>query len=325
MIRNTYLMTMNRINYDTAYDRYCADWLTVEHFRRRNFIYKHLFSLPYQWSKQYYAKRAIQLLSEEKDFPVLHETGNPDVVASLTTFPFRIPSLHLVVKSLMKQDILPGKIFVCLTEQEFPSGFDSLPAELKELVPHGVEIAFVTGNMRSHNKYFAAFKRFPDKIVITVDDDYLYPKDTISRLMRLHRIFPEAVCANRVREMAVKDGKFLTYHRWKRLVPEQDEESDMYVALGWAGVLYPPRVYDDTIFDADSFQRIAPLADDLWLKAVQLKNKVKVAVAKGFFVHPIELSPTQKISLNHLNDRQKMNDGQWRRLDEHFGLLKILG
>jgi hypothetical protein len=214
---------------------------------------------------------------------------------------------------------------LCLTEQEFPAGFDSLPEELKQLVPHGVEIAFVAGNMRSHNKYFEAFKRFPNKIVITVDDDFLYPKDTISRLMRLHRIFPSAVCANRVREMAVKDGTFLVYPRWKRLVPERDAESNMYVALGWAGVLYPPRVYDDTIFDADTFQRIAPLADDLWLKAVQLKNGIQVAVAKGFFVHPIELSATQKISLNHLNDRQKKNDEQWRRLDEHFGLFGIIG
>jgi len=40
-------------------------------------------------------------------------------------------------------------------------------------------------------------------------------------------------------------------------------------------------------------------------------------------VHPIELSPAQKISLNHLNDRQKKNDEQWRLLDEHFALLKF--
>ena len=312
------------MNYDAAYDRYCTDWLTVENFRRRNFAYKHLFSLPYQWSKQYYAKRTIQLLGEEKDFPILYESGHPDIVVSLTTHPFRILSLHLVIKSLLKQEILPGKIFVCLTEQEFPGGFDALPAQLKELTLHGVEIVFTSGNIRSHNKYFAAFKRFPDKIVITVDDDFLYHKDTISRLMRLNQLFPSAVCANRVRVVTIKDRKIMTYPHWKRLVPEQDAESDLYQAMGWAGVLYPPRVYDNTIFDVDTFQRIAPFSDDLWLKAVQLKNGIKVAVAKGFFVHPVEILPTQKISLKHLNEDKKMNDVQLRQLDEHFGLTDIL-
>jgi hypothetical protein len=311
------------MDYYAAYHQYCSDWLTVEDFRRRNFVYKHLFSLPYQWSKQYYTKRAIQLLSAERDFPMLHKSGNPDIVVSLTTFPFRISSLHLVIKSLLKQEMLPGKIFVCLSKEEFPDGFESLPVELKELPPLDVEFAFIPGNIRSHKKYFAALQRFPDKIVITVDDDHIYSKDTISRLMRLHRMFPSSVCANRVWVVTMENGKFVTCKKWKKLVPEQDEESNMYLALGWAGVLYPPHVYDDTIFDMDTFQRIAPLADDLWLKAVQLKNGIKVAVAKGFFVHPIELSPTQKISLNHLNDEQKKNDMQWRQLDEHFGLMKF--
>lgn len=312
------------MDYYEAYDRYCNDWLTVEHFRRRSFLHKHLLSLFHQWSKQSYAKQVIRLLSRETVFPVLSESGNPDIVVSLTTFPFRIPSLHLVIKSLLKQDTLPGKIFICLTQEEFPGGFDSLPAELKELVPYGIEIVFVDGHMRSYNKYFTAFKQFPDKIVITVDDDYLYQKDTISCLMRLHQLFPSAVCSNRVREMGIKNGKYLPYAKWKRLVPEKDAMSFMYVALGWAGVLYPPHIYDDTIFDSDTFQKIAPLADDLWLKAVQLKNGIKVAAGKGFFVHPVTLSPTQKISLNHQNDRKKKNDVQWKQLDAHFGLMKMM-
>ena len=312
------------MNYDAAYDRYCTDWLTVEDFRRRNFVYKHLLSLPYQWSKQYYAKRAIQLLSAEKDFPTLHENGNPDIVVSLTTFPFRMSSLHLVIKSLLKQEMLPGKIFVCLSKEEFPGGFDDLSGELKALAPFGVEFDFMPGNIRSYKKFFTAFQQFPDKIVITVDDDFLYPKNTISRLMRLHRMFPSSVCANRVWVVTMKDGKFAPSKKWKRLVPEQDAESKIYMGIGFGGILYPPHVYDDTIFDVDAFQRLTPHNDDLWLKAVQLKNGIKVAVAKGFFVHPIGLSPTQKVSLNHTNEGQKMNDVQWRQLDEQFGLLKIL-
>ena len=114
-----------RMDYITAYDKYCRNWLTVEHFRRRNFLYKHLFSLPYQWAKQCNAKQVIRAISQENEFPVLTESGNPDIVVSLTSFPFRIPSLHLVIKSLMKQEKLPGRILVCLTKQEFPGGFDS--------------------------------------------------------------------------------------------------------------------------------------------------------------------------------------------------------
>jgi hypothetical protein len=196
-----------------------------------------------------------------------------------------------------------------------------VPAPLQELANCGkIEVAFVEGNMRSHNKYFEAFRRFPDRIVVTVDDDFLYPPDTISRLMRLHRIFPAAVCANRVHELTVKDGRYLPCHQWKRVVTNHDRESDLYMAMGWAGVLYPPSVYDDTIFDAATFLKIAPLADDLWLKAVQLHCGIKVAVSAGFFVHPIEIPRTQKIKLSYLNDRKRKNDEQWLGLNEHFQL-----
>ena len=312
------------MNFFAAYERYCTYWLTVEEFRRRNFLYKHLFSLPYQWIRMHYAKRVEKLIDEETDFPLLQEQGDPNVVVSLTTFPFRVTSLHLVIKSLLKQDFLPGKIFLCLSEQEFPEKLDSLPAKLKELIPYGLEIDFIPGNIRSHKKYFAAFKKFSDKIVITVDDDLVYQRDTLSCLMKLHKLFPTAVCANRVREILIKNRAFFSYSKWGRPVPAQDTESGMYVAIGYTGVLYPPHVYDDSIFDHETFLRLAPLADDLWLKAIQIKNGVKVATGSGLFIHPVTITNTQKITLRRYNDGQKKNDVQWNQLDQHFGLMKTL-
>ena len=64
------------MDFFAAHERFYKNWLTVENFRRRIFLYKHLLSLPYQWIKTYHAKRVKKLIDEE----TLYVKGNPNVV-----------------------------------------------------------------------------------------------------------------------------------------------------------------------------------------------------------------------------------------------------
>lgn len=65
---------------------------------------------------------------------------------------------------------------------------------------------------------------------------------------------------------------------------------------------------------------LAPTADDLWLKAVELDCGIDVACG-GFFPKPVTIKSSQKVSLRSVNKgAMNMNDVQWKALDDHFNL-----
>lgn len=318
-------------DYGARLARLCASHqqadLYIDACRRRSPLHRHLLSLP---SRLMRAVRAAQIMRLAAAMPdVSPQTPCADgVVVSLTSFPARIGTVHMVIRSLLLQTVRPAQILLYLSAEEFPQGIGQLPPQLAGLDGrHGVSIRFVDGNLRSHKKYFYAFAERPDACVITVDDDLYYPPHTIARLVDLHRRFPKAVCANVVRRIALgPDGRALPYRRWPKLPVHEPEESAALVGVGYGGVLYPPRrLAASQVLRADVFMSICPLADDLWLKACELSVGVAVASGGEPFGHPAELPGSQRRTLQSLNmSSRNQNDVQWQSLDEHFGLSAII-
>ena len=318
-------------DYGARLARLCASHqqadLYIDACRRRSPLHRHLLSLP---SRLMRAVRAAQIMRLAAAMPdVSPQTPCADgVVVSLTSFPARIGTVHMVIRSLLLQTVRPAQILLYLSAEEFPQGIGQLPPQLAGLDGrHGVSIRFVDGNLRSHKKYFYAFAERPDACVITVDDDLYYPPHTIARLVDLHRRFPKAVCANVVRRITLgPDGRALPYRRWPKLPVDEPEESAALVGVGYGGVLYPPRrLAASQVLRADVFMSICPLADDLWLKACELSVGVAVASGGEPFGHPAELPGSQRRTLQSLNmSSRNQNDVQWQSLDEHFGLSAII-
>lgn len=318
-------------DYGARLARLCASHqqadLYIDACRRRSPLHRHLLSLP---SRLMRAVRAAQIMRLAAAMPdVSPQTPCADgVVVSLTSFPARIGTVHMVIRSLLLQTVRPAQILLYLSAEEFPQGIGQLPPQLAGLDGrHGVSIRFVDGNLRSHKKYFYAFAERPDACVITVDDDLYYPPHTIARLVDLHRRFPKSVCANVVRRIALgPDGRVLPYRRWPKLPVDEPEESAALVGVGYGGVLYPPRrLAASQVLRADVFMSICPLADDLWLKACELSVGVAVASGGEPFGHPAELPGSQRRTLQSLNmSSRNQNDVQWQSLDEHFGLSAII-
>jgi len=240
------------------------------------------------------------------------------LVVSLTTMPKRIYGLWVVMDSLFRQTVRPDRIILVLTEEEFPVGKESLPESLLRFCPLGLEIVFLPYNLRCHNKYIYSLGSCPGATVITVDDDCYYRRDTIERLVDLHRKYPGAVCCNIAG--IIDPNHFYEYSFWKKSSSER-EPSDLNVALGFAGVLYPSEIQDVELFlDRNLSKRLAPTADDLWLKACELVSGIKVA-SGPFFPKPVTISGSQKVSLRSVNKGvMNRNDTQWKSLDVHFSL-----
>lgn len=233
---------------------------------------------------------------------------NKNVIVSLTTFPARINTVWLIIETLLRQTYYPGKIILWLDESQFES-INKLPKKLLEQQKRGLEIKFCD-DLRSHKKYYYAMKNYPDAIVITVDDDTLYPEDMISNLMFTHAKYPNMICCNLAHFIVVEDGKIAPYINWKSGADGYDQPSHYLVPIGCEGVLYPPRCLNKNVFDKEQIKELCPLADDLWLKAMATLNNVKAVKCRATSITFVNLIVSKNNALNKVNVGQNMNDKQ---------------
>ena len=256
---------------------------------------------------------SVKPLIDNNDLPIV----------SLTSFPARIDNLWMVLYCVYNQTKLPGKIVVTLTKEEVPSGFESLPNSLKYFADKGVEFIFADVNLRPHNKYFYTRQKYPDRIVITIDDDLLYYPDTIERLMRLHACYPNAVCTNRAHVVGYSNGIFTKSKNWPDLYVNHQPDHGL-LGLGYSGVLYPPTFCSKKMYNAEQIKKLSLMADDMWLKVQELLENVKVA--KGpYYAHPVTLPSSQKIALQRKNTTGELrNDKYLQNMNEYYHLENIL-
>lgn len=203
------------------------------------------------------------------------EERKEKIVVSLTTFPKRIESAGIIISLIMQQTMKADKILLYLSQEEFPRGMCGLPKIIKEEIKKGLTVVFVEGNLRSHKKYFYAIKEFPNDIVITVDDDILYPKNLIETLISRHNKFPDAVIANAAHSL-LKNGEPINEYRDLDEAKETEMPKHCYQALGAGGILYPPHCMHKEIFNRDFVIKNCLTSDDIWLKAMQLMNRTPV-------------------------------------------------
>ena len=246
---------------------------------------------------------------------------NDGIVVSMASFPPRMDALPYVLHSLMRQSVRPDKILLVLSLEDFPGGLSEIPDAVLEFQKYGLEIVFEEDNLYCHRKYYHAFKQYPDAIVITVDDDCWYHRDTIRRLCKLHDRYPGTICCNVAAR--IDPEHFYEYKRWEKTSSAQAPDI-MLASIGFAGVLYPPHIMPDTVFDKDGIRALSLKSDDLWLKANEVVAGIKVASTK-YFKKPVTIPGSQTVSLRSTNKgAENRNDVQWRQLDGHFHLRQRL-
>lgn len=84
------------------------------------------------------------------------------------------------IKSLCTQTISPDKVYLNLSLTEFDNNKDSIPDNIKLLEDEfkgQFEINWVEGeNTKCFKKFLPIIKKHPNDIIITADDDILYPE-----------------------------------------------------------------------------------------------------------------------------------------------------
>ena len=228
------------------------------------------------------------------------------IILSLTSFPFRFPTLHICLNSLLHQIVKPDKIIVWLDDYVEEKDFTEEMIKLKD---YGVEYRKVPVDLKPHKKYFWALQEFSDCIVITVDDDLLCPKTLISSLIKSYEKYPRCISARRVQKILWdEENNLLPYNKWKWYYIKSIKPRFDLLATGVGGVLYPPHILPEETFDIDKICNLSLHADDIWLKFMELKNDIPVVWSKCLIIHPPIIGGTQQIALKNTNVNKHRND-----------------
>jgi hypothetical protein len=196
-----------------------------------------------------------------------------EIIVSLTTYGIRIHDVYLAIESIMQGSVKPNRIVLWLNEDEF-KGKD-LPVTLQNQVARGLEIGYCK-DIRSFTKLIPTLKKYPESCVITIDDDIIYDFDLVERLVSTHKLNKGKVCANRIHQMKLTTNNMpMSYMDWNWCVNDYSINKLNFLT-GVGGVLYPPHVFPDEVFNESVFMDICKFADDVWFNAMLLLNKVEI-------------------------------------------------
>lgn len=235
------------------------------------------------------------------------------VVVSLTTIISRIETVHLAIRSVLVQQNTPEKVVLWLHEDLK----NKVPQHLLNLQGDIFQIQYSTYDC-PHLKLIESLKKFPQKIIITIDDDQIYPKEFLKLLYQEHLQHPEAIISNISRKITFSTEKeLLPYEQWPYVLT-QPTENKFLLPLGVFGVLYPPGSLDASTTNMDLIAQLTPKADDLWFKAMSLLKETEVQITTQKPKDATLILGTQKIALKRFNIREDYNRLQWKKLMEYF-------
>lgn len=250
------------------------------------------------------------------------EEREKKIIVSLTSYPARLPTVHLAIKSILNQTYKPDKIILYLDDDV---DIDTIGSKLVSLKQYGLTIAKRPENIKPHKKYYYAIKEHPDDIVITVDDDKTYNKLVLESLVRSYERNPESVSAISAAKILINEnGEIAPYSEksWrieKSLLGRPSKQLSVY---GCGGVLYPPYCMSDELFNLENIKKYSLGNDDIWLNIMQILNNTKIILLsnhKSLYSRE-SIFGSQKTSLRVSNEYNKSNDIYWMNLIRKYNI-----
>lgn len=181
---------------------------------------------------------------------------------SMTSWRPRLPDLHLVLLSLLRQSVRPSLIHVWLV----PSDLGLInPSVIERFSAHGVRFE-ASDDLGPHKKWLPMIERGAREPFVICDDDILYPRDWLDCLIREDRddAYVGTRC-HRIRRDAA--GMPLSYEKWNRDVAWESSPSHDLFITGCGGAIIHSNRISSEFRDRASILEKCPKADDIWLKA----------------------------------------------------------
>ena len=239
--------------------------------------------------------------------------GQPNIIVSLTSWLPRIPEAYLAIDSILRQTVKPYEVNLYLSQEEFKD--QELPLVYKKLQERGLTIKYVDEDLKSYNKLIHELKesgKDESKVIITFDDDFVYDPSTIEALVNGYKKEPKKISTLAAWKIKHDQNGFQHVEKFAQYETNtgQEEKTNDLLALGYSGVLYPPNAFNDTVYNKQAFNELAPTADDLWFFSMACLNKTgvnKVNLDKRHRYLPSNLGPKSLWTHNTLNGHEGDN------------------
>lgn len=231
-------------------------------------------------------------------------TSSDGPVVSMTTYGPRISTVYLALESIARGSTLPSRLILWIDDRIL---FDRLPSSICRLQRRGLEVR-LSDNYGPHTKYYPYVLSetiFKDALVIS-DDDQLYPRWWLARLIEAYRKFPHDINCHWAATVVLSGG-ISEYQSWKR--NGGVESTFRQVAFGTSGVIYPPKFLAILKQTGNAFRAYCPKADDLWLHVQALRSGYKIRQISAKRLYNLQIPGSQSLALatendNGGNDRQ---------------------
>ena len=180
---------------------------------------------------------------------------------SVTSHPARFNALALSLSALKSQILQPQSINVFIAETDIAV----LPDSIKELEKSGFIKISPCEDLGSGKKLIPALKVQSNLPIITIDDDLYFENDLFLHLMINHYLYPDAIIAARVHQLAVNDSKdVLPFSAWHKHYDLSEGPSNDLMPTSGAGTLFPPKAMHEDASNAALYTELSHNTDDLW-------------------------------------------------------------
>jgi hypothetical protein len=224
----------------------------------------------------------------------------------------------------LRQIRKPNKVILSLALSDFPDRI--VPSFLNALKKRGLEIYFSDVDYKVATKLLPTLSRYPEAVIVTIDDDRMYHHSILKVLVDQHKEHPGEIISFSARNYVFESSNL--YSRINYL--EQDslfDSSAFGIFEGFTSVLYPPHALHPEVFNFGNFKKLTPCADDVWFQAMAILQGTKT---RGFenevqkwFEWPAEIQETQESGLFH--EHLHANDWMVYRTFSHYGILEKAG
>lgn len=119
--------------------------------------------------------------------------GKEKLIVSLTSFGKRLENIPIVLDTIFSQTMLPDKVVLNLAFDEV------IPIHVQLYLEKNKIEVFRVPDTKVYKKLIPTLKRYPNDIIISIDDDWLYPDRMIEDFMNIHQRYPNhPISGNRV-------------------------------------------------------------------------------------------------------------------------------
>ncbi len=232
--------------------------------------------------KKYYYKLIELKLSFYNQFKIKNglnkQKRDNHIVISLTSYYKRFDVVHLTLEALLNQEYQPDKIILWLSQEDIDK--TPLPIKVLNLQKRGVDIRIVKENIRSYKKLIYSLKEYPDSYIVTCDDDILYPSWFLKYLVATSNVHTTCIVAYTCRILHLTKHNIFKPYEFSNYVSYAGPSLSL-LPIGASGIMYPPHSLHQEVHNKEIFLKLAPMADDLWFKAMALLNNTQTVLVNN--------------------------------------------